>query len=188
MWCPENGSGAELLPAVRRRISVGLEEGDSEAADKTGCKAGIRVHPKKALQEREAGGLHGREKAQPLILVLFEQGKPVAELVLVNTEACADFFHGSKPEEIFRQDTEDKEKAIGGIRDDEIREDSMGMAAGTDKAQDTEAVPDRFSAHEINQGTAIIGMDRAGPLCAAAGAGLQFRPERVHEGIKKHFR
>jgi len=187
MWCTENGSGAELLLAVSRRISVGLEEGDREAADKTGCKAGISGHPEKAFQEREAGGLPGREKAQPLFLLLFEQGKPVVELVLGNTEVCAYFFYGSRPKEIFRQDTEDKEKAVGGIRDDEIRKDGMGMAAGTDKAQDTEAVPDRLSANEISQGTFIIGMDGTGSLCPTTGAGLSFRPETVHEGVKKFF-
>lgn len=63
----------------------------------------------------------------------------------------------------------------------------MGMATGTDKAQDTEAVADRFSTNEINQGTSIIGMDGAGSLCSTIGAGLQFRPETVHEGVKKYF-
>lgn len=63
----------------------------------------------------------------------------------------------------------------------------MGVAAGTDKAQDTKAVPDRLSANKINQGTAIIGMDGASPLCSTAGASLQLGSESVHEGIKKFF-
>ena len=61
------------------------------------------------------------------------------------------------------------------------------MAAGTDKAQDTETVPDRLSANEINQGTVIIGMDRAGTLCPTEGTGLQFRAKILHEGNKKFF-
>lgn len=61
------------------------------------------------------------------------------------------------------------------------------MAAGTDKAQDTETVPDRLSPNEINQRTAIIRMDGASSLCPTARAGLKFRAERVHEGIKKFF-
>jgi len=90
--------------------------------------------------------------------------------------------------EILRQDAEDEKKAIGGIRNDEVREDGMGVSAGTDKAQDTEAVPDRFACYEINEGAVIISMDRAGAFRSAAGAGLQLRLETVHERIKKFFR
>lgn len=61
------------------------------------------------------------------------------------------------------------------------------MSAGAYKAQDTEAVSDRFSADEIEQGTVIIGMDGAGAFCAAAGAGLKFGAETGHERIKKDF-
>lgn len=84
---------------------MGLEEGDSETADKTGRKIRITGHPEKAFQEREVGGLHGGEKAQPFFFLALEQGKPMVELILVNTEAGADFFYGSKPKEIFGQDT-----------------------------------------------------------------------------------
>jgi len=96
----------------------------------------------------------------------------MVKLFLGNEEAFTDSFHGNRAQEILRQDAEDEEKAVGGIRDDEVREDGMGMATGTVKAQDTEAVPDRLPSHEINQGTAIIGMDGAGALHPAAGAGL----------------
>ncbi len=117
-----------------------------------------------------------------------EQGKPVVKLFRSNAETFTEPVNGSEPQEIFRQDAEDEEKAVGGIRDDEVRKNGMGMPAGTAKAQDTEAVPDRYSAHEINQGTVIIGMGGAGTPGPAARAGLQFRTERVHEGIKKLFR
>ncbi len=51
------GTGTEHLLAVRSRIFVGLEEGDSKTADKSGGKTGIAGHCKKALQERKAGCL-----------------------------------------------------------------------------------------------------------------------------------
>ncbi len=41
--------------------------------------------------------------------------------------------------------------------------------------------------YEINQGTAIIGMDGAGTLDPTGGAGLQLMPKTVHKGIKKLF-
>ncbi len=187
MWCAGNGSGAEHLLAVRSRIFVGLEEGDGETADKGGGKTGIAGHCKEALQERKAGSLQRKEQAHPLLFLLSEQGKPVVKLFAGNEEALTDPFHGSRAQEILRQDAEDEEKAVGGIRDDEVREDGMGMAAGTGKAQDAETVPDRPAAYEINQGAVIVGMDGAGPLHPAAWACLEFRPETVHEGIKKIF-
>jgi len=111
----------------------------------------------------------------------------VVQLFLCNKEALTEPFDGRKTQEIFRQDAEDEKEAVRGVRDDKVREDGMGMAAGTDKAQDAEAVPDGLSANEINQGTVIIGMDGAGTLCPTAGAGLQFRAETIHEGNKKFF-
>ena len=187
MWCAKNGSGAEHLLAVRCRVFVGLEEGDSKTPDKSGGKTGIARHCKKAFQKRKAGGLQGREQAHPLIFLPPEQDKPAVKLILGNEEALTEPFHGNRAQEILRQDAEDEEKAVGGIRNDEVREDGMGMAAGTDKAQDAEAVADGFAACEINQGTAIIGMDGAGSLHPAAWAGLKFRVESSHEGIKKVF-
>ena len=90
-------------------------------------------------------------------------------------------------QEILRQDTEQEEQAVAGVGDDEIREDGMGMAAVTDEAHDAEAVADWGAAHEIDQGTVIIGMDTAVPLCTTAWAGLQFRAESGHEGIKQGY-
>lgn len=176
-----------MLLAVRRRIFVRLEERDSKAANKAGGKNRIGGHSEKALEEKEAGGFSGREKAHPLFFLPFKQCEPVVKLFLCDKEALTEPFHGSRTKEILGQDAEDEKKAIGGIGDDEIWKDGMGMAAGTDKAQDAETVPDRLTSNEINQGTVIIGMDGAGNLCPAGGAGLQLRAETVHEGIKKFF-
>lgn len=90
-------------------------------------------------------------------------------------------------QEILRQDTDDEEQAIARVRDNEIREDGMGMAAGTDKAHDAEAVPDRCTTNEIHQGAAIVGMDAAGALCPAARADLDFWLEPIHERIEQFF-
>ena len=80
--------------------------------------------------------------------------------------------------------TEDEEQAVAGIGDDEIREDGMGMAAGTDEAKDAEAVSDRGAIYEIHQGTVIIGMDLAAARCPAEGTGLQLGAESNHERLK----
>ncbi|BDF15532.1 hypothetical protein CE91St59_33920 [[Clostridium] scindens] len=62
------------------------------------------------------------------------------------------------------------------------------MAAGTDKAQNAEAVADRGATHEVHQRTAIVGMDPAASLSPTTGTGLQLRAESLHERIKQDFR
>lgn len=90
-------------------------------------------------------------------------------------------------QEILRENPEEKEQAIARVGDDKIWEDSVGMAAGTDEAQDAEAMADGSAAHEVHQGTVIVGMDPAGAFRTAAGTGLQLRTESGHEGIKQGF-
>ena len=167
---------------------MGLEEGDSEAADKPGCKNRVRGHPEKAVEEREAGGFQGREHAQPFIFLPVKQGKPAVKQLRGNGETFTEFFYGSRAQEIHSQDMEEEEQAVRGIRDDEVRQYGMGMSAGTNEAEDADTVPGWFSAQEINQGTVIVGMDGAGAPGTTAGAGLQFRTETRHEGIKKIIR
>ncbi len=88
-------------------------------------------------------------------------------------------------QEILRQDTQEEEQAVAGVRDDEVREDGMGMATGTDEAHDAEAVADWGTAYEVHQGSVVIGMDAAGAPGSAPGTGLQFRTESGHEGIEQ---
>ena len=151
---------------------MGLEEGDSEAADKPGCKNRVRGHPEKAVQEREAGGLQRREHAQPFFFLPSEQGKPAVKQLRGNGETFAEFFDGSRAQEIRCQDMEDEEQAVRRIGDDEVRQDGMGVAAGTNETEDADTVPDWFSTQEIYQGTSIVGMDGAGSPGTTAGAGL----------------
>lgn len=167
---------------------MGLEEGDSEATDKPGCKSRVRGHPKKGVQEREAGGFQRREQAHPFFFLPVEQGKPAVKQLRGNGETFTEFFHGSRAQEIHSQDMEEEEQAVRGIRDNEVRQDGMGMSAGTNETEDADTVPEWFSTQEINQRTVIIGMDGAGAFDAAARAGLQFRAKTRHEGIKKIFR
>ncbi len=166
---------------------MGLEEGDSKTADKCTGKARVSRHLKKLFQEGEAGCLQGREYAHPFFLLPPEEAKPMVELFLCDKEAFTEPFHRSGTQEIFRKDAEDEKEAIGGVGDDEVREDGMGMAAGTDKAQDAEAVADRASVDKVNKRTAIVGMDSAGAFHPTAGTGLGFRTKTGHEGIKKVF-
>ncbi len=188
MWWGGNVLWTGYLLAVIRRVFVGLEEGDSKTADKCGGKVRVTRHLKKFFQEGETGCLHGREHAHPLFLLPPEEAKPVVKLFLCDKKAFTEPFHGSRTQEILCKDAEDEKEAIGGVGDDEVRKDGMGMAAGTDKAQDAEAVSDRASVNKVNKRTVIVGMDSAGAFRPAAGTGLGFRTKTGHEGIKKVFR
>lgn len=61
----------------------------------------------------------------------------MVELIPCDMEAFAEAFQGRKAQEGFSKDTEDEKKAIAEVRDEQVRQDSVGMAAAsTDKAQD----------------------------------------------------
>ena len=187
VWLQENSSWAEHLLAVRSRIFMRLEEGLCKTADKGGGEIRIGRLGEKDLQEGKAGSLHGRKHAEPLLLLRLEEIQPAAQLGKGDGEALTESLHGRQTQEILREDAEDEEQAIAGVRDDEVREDGMGMAAGTDEAHDAEAVADRDTTYKVDQGTSVIGMDAAGTPGPTAGTGLKFRVESLHKGIKEGF-
>ena len=162
-----------------------LEEGLCKTADKGGGENRIGRLGEKGLQEGKAGSLHGGKHTKPLLLVCLEEPQPPAQLGKGDGEAFAELLHSGKAQEILREDAEEEEQAISGVRDDEVREDGMGMAAGTDEAHDAEAVADWGATYEVHQGAAIVGMDTAGAPGSATGTGLQFRTESGHEGIEQ---
>ena len=164
---------------------MGLEEGLCKTADKGGGEIRIGCLHEQGFQEGKAGSLHGGKGTEPLLLLRLEEIQPAAQLGKGDGEAFAEPFHSGKAQEILRQDTEEEEQAIAGVGDNEVREDGMGMAAGTDEAHDAEAVADRGTTYEVHQGTAIIGMDAAGTPGPTAGTGLQLRAETGHEGTEQ---
>ena len=101
-----------------------------------------------------------------------EQLQPSVQLGKGDGEAFTEPLYSRQAQEILRQDTEDEEQAVAGVGDDEVREDSMGMATGTDEAHDAEAVANRRAAYEVHQGAVIVCMDAAGTLRPTAGTGL----------------
>ena len=127
-----------------------LEEGLCKTADKGGGEIRIGRLGEKALQEGKAGSLHGGKRTEPFLFLNPEELQPPAQLGKGDGEAFAELLHGGKVQEILRQDTEEEEQTVTGVGDDEIREDGMGMAAGTDEAHDAEAVADRCAAHEVH--------------------------------------
>ena len=92
------------------------------------------------------------------------------------------------PEERFAQDTEDKEQAVAGIRDDHVRKDGMGVpAAFTDQPKDSDLQCDGFSMDKVDDAATVVSVDPAVGRGSADGAGLPLRAERIHVGIKQSF-
>lgn len=62
-------------------------------------------------------------------------------------------------EKSLSQDTQDKEKAIAGIGDNQIREDSMGVpAAITDQSEDSDFLHNGFPMDKVDDAAAIVSM------------------------------
>ncbi len=172
MWLWEDSSRAKHLLAVRRRILMGLEERLRKTADKGGGEVRIDSLREQGLQERNTGSLYGGKGTEPLFLLHPEEIQPAAQLGKGDGEALTEPLHCGEAQEILRQDTEEEEQAVARVGDDEVREDGMGMGAGTDEAHDAEAVADRDAADEVHQGAAIVCMDAAGTPGPTAGTGL----------------
>ena len=184
VWSWKSSSGTEHLLAVRRRIFMGLEEGFCKTADKGGSKIRIGGLGEQCLQEGEGRDFHRGKCPEPFFLLHQEEFQKTVQLGKGDGETPAEALYSREVQEILCQDTEDEEQAVAGIGDDEIREDGMGMAAGTDEAKDAEAVSDRGAIYEIHQGTVIIGMDLAAACCPTEGTGLQLGTESNHERLK----
>ena len=176
VWSGGNGPWAEYLLAVKRRIFVGLQEGFRKTADEGAGKVRIGRLRVQEAEEGKAGGFHGRKHTQPLLLLHLEKPQPAVQLGKGDGEAFAELLNCGKVQEILRQDTEDEEQ-----------EDGMSMAAGTDEAEDAEAVSDGGAADEVNEGAVIAGMDPAGAFCPTAGTGLELWAESRHKRVKQGF-
>ena len=91
-------------------------------------------------------------------------------------------------QEIFPENTQDEEQAVGTVRDDEIRKDGMGRAAAVaGAAEDSDLMPDTFSPDEVGQIPFIVTVNLEIPGGTTDGTGLKFRPHKGHELFKERF-
>lgn len=123
-----------------------------------------------------------------MLFMVMPYGKPVIKQVAGDGKTFTDALSSIKSRKVLRKNTEDKEQSISGIGNDKIREDGMCMPTGADEPRNTEFMVDRFSIDKVSDGTAIISMDMAGTLSAAAWTGSDFRTESFHKRIKERFR
>lgn len=110
------------------------------------------------------------------------------ELLLREIKAFAELFGGMESGKVFAQAEEDKEQAVGGIGDNDIRKDGMGMlTAVTEYTHDAEILFLLSSGIKVNDGSAVVIVYMAVSGASTDGTGLQLRPELPHVGIKKRF-
>lgn len=100
----------------------------------------------------------------------------------------ADLLYSKTTGKVLSQKAQNKDQSVAGIRDNDIREDGMGMfIAVTENAQYTKVRFFLLSCPEINDRTAIVVVNVAVTDASTAGTGLTFWPEFSHIGIKKIF-
>jgi hypothetical protein len=187
VWIAKNRSCSENSLAVKRRITVRLEEGKGSKPGKSGRKG--RVFPgNDAFQENSIWRFNRIKCPEPEGFVFLEEAKPAVEHGMGNAEPQAELFHGRTVQEVLSNDTEDKKEAIGAVRDDEVREDGVCMAAaGTDHPGYGDPVVNGPAGDEIDKIPLIGGMIRAGVGSTTTGTGFQLRAEISHERVKQRF-
>jgi len=110
-----------------------------------------------------------------------EEGLPFVKLVACDAKTFTELVHSRNSQEVFSHDAQQKEETIGGVGDDDIRKDGMGMCtAFTEKPEDDDLGPYRFTVYKIHYFPAIISMDMTVSLRTADRAGFQLWSERIH--------
>ncbi len=109
-----------------------------------------------------------------------KEGFPLIQHGGRDGEAAADLFHRAAPE-IRAQHTENEKQAVGGVWDDEIREESMGVStAGTPHPPDLDGGIDNLSSDVVDHTAPVAAMWNAVPSGTArrADRGLLHRSGR----------
>lgn len=126
--------------------------------------------------------------AKPLFLVGFPESQPFMELFFRDIKALTELFDGMESGEVFPQDKEYEEQAVAGIRDNDIRKDSMGMlTAVAEYTHDAEILFLLSAGQEVNDGSAIIIVDVTVSGTSTDGTCFQLGLKLLHVGVKKRF-
>ena len=118
----------------------------------------------------------------------FEKANPFEKLVPGDAISFAEMLNGVKSGKVFTEDAQDKEQAVAGVRNDDIRKDGMCMVtAVTEDPEDAEIRFFLCAGPKVDDGSAIVVMDMAVSGASADGTGLKFGLKFSHVGIKKRF-
>lgn len=167
---------------------MGLQEGIGGFICKPFSEKGILQILDKLQKETQPGSFRIVQEPKPFLFVPEKELLPFVKLVHGNTEALTEAIQGREPEKSFRQDTEDEEEAVAGIRDDHIWKDGMGVAAAfTDQPEDSDFQHYPFPMDKVDDVASVVSMNAAVGGRTADRAGFLFRAEGTHVGIKQNF-
>ena len=111
----------------------------------------------------------------------FEKGNPFEKLVLGDSIPFTELFNGVKSGKVFAEYAQDKEQAVAGVRDDDVRENGMCMVTAVAEYPENTKIRFFLSARlKVDNGSAVVIMDVAVSSAPADGTGLQFRPKQSH--------
>lgn len=128
------------------------------------------------------------QNPKPFLLVEGKKLLPFIKLVPGDVEPFKELFDGTDAQESFCQDTENKEQAIAGIRDNHVREDSVGVStAFTDQPENRDFLYNGFPVYKVDNAASIVTMNPAVERGSANGADFLFWAEGIHVGIKQNF-
>ena len=83
------------------------------------------------------------------------------------------------------KDAKNEEQAIAGIRNDNVRQNSMSMlAAVAEYAHDAEVILDQVTIAKVDDNSVVVVMDMASTLRFTDRTGFKVRYELIHESIK----
>lgn len=149
---------------------------------------GVVLLENQLSHKAESGGFRIFQDAQPVLLVRVPKSQPFVELLSGDAVDFPELFQWMQAGKVFTKHPKDEKEPITGIRDDEIREDGMGMVTTIAvDSENTEIVSDLISVSEVDDVPPIVGMDPTLSHRTTDGAGLQFWPELSHERYKNRF-
>ena len=137
---------------------MGLEEGKTGQAEEGQSKCAERIRPDELQDGRFQIGFRGSKKSLPFPAVFLEELLPTEEGLLGDIKDLADLLHGTQPEGMLRQDTEDEEQAVPAVRDDRIRKHGVRgrvLTLPADQAADAQTDLYRPAIDKLDQGPGI---------------------------------
>ena len=167
---------------------MGLQEGMGSKADEFHGKGRIRILQDKLPEEDCIAVFRSIQHTKPLLPVRFPEIQPFVELFFRNIKTFTELFDGMESGKIFSQNKKDKEQAVAGIRDDDVRKDSMGMlTAVAEYPHDAESIFLFFAVSKVNDGSAVVIVDMAVSGTSTDRTCFQFGLKQFHVGVKKRF-
>ncbi|MBQ8233333.1 MAG: hypothetical protein IJZ34_15615 [Lachnospiraceae bacterium] len=100
---------------------------------------------------------------------------------MTDGKAETDLLNRVQVKQVFGNDSENKEETIGAVRDDQVREDGMGMPASADYSLYPDGMIDSPAGDKVDQVPVIRSMELTGMRGTTTGTGLHFRGKTIHK-------